>query len=134
MMVSDKPVQSNRSRRIGARVHESVFERLKMMAHGDAKTVSEWCSERLTDIARGVPAPLELALLAEIAATQAILIDLIYTWSHDGKLAQKAVQEIVRSAQRSKFKEAGHLFLAATSRLRQNAVSQPDETKPGESV
>lgn len=131
-MVSDK--QSSRSRRIGARVHESVFERLKVMANGDAKTVSEWCSERLTDIARGVPAPFELAFLAEIAATQAILIDLIYTWSHDGKLAQKAVQEIVRSAQRSKFKEASQLFLAAASRSRQNAAPQPEEAKPGESV
>lgn len=133
-MVSDKPTESSRSRRIGARVHESVFERLKVMANGDAKTVSEWCSERLTDIARGVPAPFELAFLAEIAATQAILIDLIYTWSHDGKLAQKAVQEIVRSAQRSKFKEAGQLFLAAASRSRQNASPQPEEAKPGESV
>lgn len=133
-MVSHKPVESNRSRRIGARVHESVFERLKVMANSDAKTVSEWCSERLTDLARGIPAPFELALLAEIAATQAILIDLIYTWSHDGKLAQKAVQEIVGSAQRSKFKEAGQLFLAATSRSEQNAASPPEGTKPGESV
>lgn len=133
-MVSEKPAESSRSRRIGARVHESVFERLKMMANGDAKTVSEWCSERLTDIARGVPAPLEFALLAEIAATQAILIDLIYTWSHDGKLAQKAVQEIVGSAQRGKFKEAGQLFLAATSRLRQSVATPSEEAKPGESV
>lgn len=133
-MVSEKPVKSNRSRRIGARVHESVFERLKVMANTDAKTVSEWCSEHLTDLARGIPAPFEFAVLAEIAATQAILIDLIYTWSHDGKLAQKAVQEIVGSAQRSKFKEAGQLFLAAISKVRQDAESQSEETKPGESV
>ena len=132
-MVSEKPTEPSRRRRIGARVHESVFERLKVMAKGDAKTVSEWCSGRLTDIARGIPVPFELALLAEIAATQAILIDLIYTWSHDGKLTQKAVQEIVRSAQRSKFKEAGQLFLAAASRLRQSAVSQVEDTRPGES-
>jgi hypothetical protein len=133
-MVSEKPTDSSRTRRIGARVHESVFERLKVMANGDAKTVSEWCSERLTDIVRGIPVPFEVALLAEIAATQAILIDLIYTWSHDGQLTQKAVQEIVRSAQRSKFKEAGQLFLSATSRPRQTAASQPEETRPGESV
>lgn len=133
-MGSEKPAESSRSRRIGARVQESVFERLKMTANADAKTVSEWCSERLTDITRGIPAPFELALLAEIAATQAIIIDLIYTWSHDGKLAQKAVQEIVDSAQRSKYKEAGQLFLAATSRLRQNDDSQSEQTKHGESV
>lgn len=133
-MGSENPAESSRSRRIGARVQESVFERLKLMANADATTVSEWCSERLTDIARGIPAPFELALLAEIAATQAIIIDLLYTWSHDGKLAQKAVQEIVDSAQRSKYKEAGQLFLAATSRLRQNDESQSEQTKHGESV
>ena len=129
-MVYEKPTQSSRSRRIGARVHESVFERLKVMANADAKTVSEWCSERLTDIARGIPTPFELALLAEIVATQAILIDLIYTWSHDGKLTQKAVQDIVHSAQQSKFKEALQLFLAATARLQQGIASQAPDTEP----
>lgn len=106
-----------------------------MLALRDRKRPAEWCRDKVLEALKASgPSVAEYAIMAEICALEAILIDLIYTWSHDGKLTQKAVQEIVHSAQRSKFKEASKLFLAATSRLPQSAAPESEETEKASRV
>lgn len=124
---------SNRTKHVAIRVSPQDYERLAALAKRDLKPLREWCRDRILDAARvNNPSPCQHAILGEIAATQAIMIDLIYTWAHDGKLSQKAVQDIVSAAQNSKFKEACQLFSVARSRLEGGGITATPEAKPGE--
>lgn len=105
------------TKHLGFRVSETVFTEIQQRAAAAGRSANDWCRERLVSTLDGLsPSTSDYALLAEVAATQAIMIDLIYTWAHDGKLSQKAVQDIVHAAQNSKFKEASQLFSAAHAR------------------
>jgi hypothetical protein len=110
----------NRSNPVGFKLNEIELKLLSAMARSEGKPLGEWCRATLLTVTKAANRSMsETVLLAEIAATQAILIDLIYTWAQDGKLTQKGVQEIVSTAQRTKFKEAEQLFQAALARLDQ---------------
>ncbi len=100
------PKLTNRTRRIGVRVQEAVFDRIRQCAANHGKTASEWCSERLSEIARGVPSVFEQALMAEIAATQNITITLLYEMAEGRKLSRERVQEILDSAHAAKYGDA----------------------------
>jgi hypothetical protein len=112
------------TRPVGMKFKEGDFARLRELAAKHDKRLGEWCRDKLLETLDPKAAfGHNEILLAEIAATQAILIDLIYTWAQDGKLTQKGVQEIVNTAQRTKFKEAEQLFQAALARLEQRPAA-----------
>jgi len=113
---------TNRIKRIGARVNETAFGHLQERADAEAKTVSEWCSDRLTDLARGSPSTFQQALMAEVKATQAITINLLFTLATNGKLTRDGVQQVVDAAHATKYKEAGELLKQAFARTQPRRV------------
>ena len=113
---------TNRTKRIGVRVNEPAFERLQERADAEAKTVSEWCSDRLSEIARGNPSAFQQALIAEVSATRAITINLLFTLATNGKLTRDGVQQVVDAAHAAKYKEAGELLKQALARTQPRRV------------
>lgn len=61
------------------------------------------------------PRPSELAMVAEISATQDILIDMLLAMGRD-RISTKRAQEIVDQAHNAKYKDALNLLSFAYSR------------------
>jgi hypothetical protein len=107
----------NRTKTIGIKVSESAFETLRKVAEGQGKHLGEWCRDALMRAAlRPPPRPSELAMVAEITATQAILIDMLCIFGRDGRIATPKAQEIVDRAHNAKYKEALQLLGLAYSK------------------
>lgn len=111
----------NRDRRftdpIGLKVTKEQLQTLKELAARDAKPLAVWCRDTLLALASGRgPSPFQLAMMAEITATQAILIDMLCTLGRDGKMTTQRAQEIVDRAHNAKFKEAVELLRYAYSK------------------
>lgn len=113
---------TNRTKRIGIRVDEAAFERLRERADAESKTVSEWCSDRLTEVARGSPSIFQQALMAEVSATRAITINLLFALAANGKLTREGVQQVVDTAHAAKYKEAGELLKQVSARTQPRRV------------
>ena len=116
------PRVTNRIKRIGVRVNQAAFERLRDRADVESKTVSEWCSDRLTELAQGSPSTFQHALMAEIRATQVITGNLLFTLATNGKLTRESIQQVVDAAHATKYKEAGDLFKQAFARTQPRRV------------
>ena len=116
-MLSVMEKTTNRTKRIGVRVHEDVFNRLRQFSMNEEKTLGEWCSERLTELAWGFVAPFAKALLAEIAASQDITVQLLFAIATQGRLTrEKVTAEITAAAHEAKFEEAEELLKCAYNR------------------
>lgn len=124
------PNPTSRTRRIGVRAQETVFEQIRDSALSQGKTVSEWCSDRLAEIIRGFPSVSEQAVLAEMCAIEAILIDMLCALGRDGKITTQKAQEIVDRAHNEKYKDARRLLSAAHSRA---VMLRPDVQSSGSS-
>lgn len=102
-----KPNPLNRSKTIGIKVSETAYEMLRGVAEGKGKTLSEWCRERILEAAEPpVPRITDFALMAEVTATQAMLIDMLCIMGRDGRLSPQKAQAIVDKAHAEKYKEA----------------------------
>jgi hypothetical protein len=106
---------TSRTHQIGVRVRETVFERIRRLAAHEGKSPSEWASDRLADVTHGVPSPFQRAILAEICATQDILVNLLYALRSGEKLTRERVQQITSAAHASKYREADELLKNAPS-------------------
>ncbi len=102
---------------IGLKVTKKQFETLQELAARDSKPVAVWCRDTLLAFATGRgPSPFQFGIMAEITATQAILIDLLCILGRDGRITTQKAQEIVDRAQNAKYKEAIELLRYAYSR------------------
>lgn len=101
---------------------ESDYQRLKAAAEGDGKRPAEWCRHRLAEILHGaaVTAP-DQALMAEIGATQDILVGLICAFGREGRLAPQKAQEIIDTAHERKYRDIAALFKQAETRIRKGS-------------
>ncbi len=113
-----RPKLTTRTHQIGIRVRETVFDRVQRLAAREGKAPSEWASGRISDIAHGVPSPFQRAILAEICATQDILVNLLYALRSGEKLTKERVQQITSAAHASKYREADELLKNALSMSR----------------
>jgi hypothetical protein len=116
----------NRTRTIGIKVSEAAFETLREVAESQGKPLGEWCRDTLMKAAVPHPArPSEFAVIAEVTATQAILIDLLCLLGRDGRISTQRAQEIVDRAHNAKFKEAIELLRYAYSRAAKLRLDGP---------
>ena len=115
-MLSVMEKTTNRTKRIGVRVHEDVFNRLRQFSINEEKTIGEWCSERLTELAWGFVTPFAKALLAEMAASQDITVQILFAIATQGRLTREKVTEITAAAHEAKFEEAEELLKCAYNR------------------
>ncbi len=117
---------------IGFRVSHAILERIRQRAEADGKIVSDWCRERAIQAAdQRTFSPSEYALVAEIAATQSILIDLLCSLGHDGKLSQQKAQAIVDAAHRTKYMEAAELLTYTYEQFHSGAIEVASGTGTG---
>lgn len=102
---------------IGLKVTKNQFETLHELAARDSKPLAVWCRDTLLAFATGHgPSPFQFGIMAEITATQAILIDLLCILGRDGRITTQKAQEIVDRAQNAKYKEAIELLRYAYSK------------------
>lgn len=107
---------------LGFRVKESVFCEVESRAQTEGISANEWCRKRVLQTLRApLPSPSDQALLAEIAATQDILVGLLCALGRDGRLAPQKAQEIVDAAHERKFRDVAALFKQAESRIRKGS-------------
>ncbi len=121
---------------IGLKVTKEQFQALKELAARESKPLAAWCRDTLLALATGRgPSPFQLAAMAEITATQAILIDMLCALGRDGKITTQKAQEIVDRAHNAKFKEAAQLLQFAYSRaakVRLDAAASGEQTRKEE--
>lgn len=100
-----------RLKSIGLKVSQEAFERLRALAERSRKPIAEWCRDEILEaIQLRATQPGEYAIMAELTATQSILIDLLCALGHDGKLSQQKAQAVVDAAHNEKYKEAAELL------------------------
>lgn len=107
---------------LGFRVKDSVFHEVQSHAQAEGISANEWCRKRVLQALRSpLPSPSDQALLAEIAATQDILVGLLCALGRDGRLPPQKAQEIVDAAHERKFRDVAALFKQAESRIRKGS-------------
>lgn len=90
---------------------EADFQKLRLLASRDSKCPAEWCRDKILEAMQPRGAhPGEYAIMAELTATQSILIDLLCALGHDGKLSQQKAQAVVDAAHNAKYKETAELL------------------------
>ena len=114
---------------IGLKVTAEQYQALSHLAGINSKPIAEWCRETLVAVAGcGRPSPVEFGLLAEITATQAILIDLLCTVGKEGKLTTQRAQQIVEAAHDNKYTEALEILRAAHAKASKLRLQAPDQS------
>ncbi len=111
------------TKHIGFRVSPPVFDEIQLRADSESKQLNEWCRDKTIEAAKQFAASQsERALLAEIKATQAIMINLLFTLATNGKLTRDGVQQVVDAAHAAKYKEASELLKQAFARTQPRRV------------
>ena len=74
------------SKHIGFRISAEIFERIQNQANHEAKPANVWCRERIIEASEQLRiTPGEKTILAEILATQEIIVQLLYAIVWEGK-------------------------------------------------
>lgn len=127
--MTEKP--SNRTRHVAFRISPQDYLTMAGAAERDRKPPREWCRDKILEAIRSrATHPGEYAIMAELTATQAILIDLLCALGHDGKLSQQKAQGIVDAAHSAKYKEAAELLKYAYTQFQSGRL----ETASGQSA
>lgn len=112
-----KPTKAILTKHVGFRLRPSAFDQIQLLADKAGKQVNDWCREAVLQCAKGAPtSSTELAVLAEITATQAIVIEMLCTVGKEGKITTQRAQEIFDKADSNKYKEAMELLRVAQAR------------------
>jgi hypothetical protein len=115
---------------------QSDYERLQSLANRAGKPLATWCRDTLLALVSGaMPSPFQIGIMAEITATQAILIDMLSILGRDGRITTQKAQEIVDRAQNAKYKEAVELLRYAYSRaasLRLDGAASGEQSRQEE--
>jgi hypothetical protein len=102
-----------RTRSIGTKVSEEEFARLEQVAQKASKTLGEWCREVMLASANGNPtrpaggggAQVE-AVMAEVVALRAILLNVLFKQSSGERLTAEEMQRLIDRADSDKVKKA----------------------------
>lgn len=126
----DKP--SNRTRHVAFRVSPQDYQALTGVAERARKPLREWCRDKILEAARPEnPSPFYYAMMAEISATEAIVIDLLCAIGRDGKISQQKAQAIVDAAHSAKFKEAAQLLKYAYTQFQSGPLETASDQGSG---
>jgi hypothetical protein len=92
-----------RNKSVGTKVTEAEFEALEMRAHLQKLTLSEWVRGELLDMKTDDGGE---ALLGELLALRAILINLLFSLGKGERLTTEAMKEVIERADREKVNRA----------------------------
>jgi hypothetical protein len=114
------------TKHIGFRLRQTAFDQIQHLADKAGRNVNDWCREIVLQAAEGTFAsPSTYAVMAEITATQAILIDLLCAVGRDGRITTQKAQQIVDAAHNNKYKEALELLRFAHSKAAKLRLDLP---------
>jgi hypothetical protein len=118
---------SLRTKSIGFKVSEHEYAQLETAAQADGRTLGEWCREVMLASANGQPSNTDpsgadQALMAELVALRAILLNVLFKLANGEKPTAEEMQRLIDRADSDKLKKA-------RERLAQAAESegQPEE-------
>jgi hypothetical protein len=104
---------------VGFRLKESIFRDIQSCAQAEGMSPNDWCRNRvLQTLNSPMPRSSDYALLAEIAATQDIVVGLVCALGQEGRLPRQKAQEIVDAAHERKYRDVAALFKFAESKSR----------------
>ena len=100
-----------RTKSIGTKVSEEEYTRLEQAAQKASKTLGEWCREVMLSNANGQSAQLDggpqvEALMAEVVALRAILLNILFKQSNGQRLTAEEMQKLIDRADSEKFRKA----------------------------
>ncbi len=123
------------TKHVGFRLRPSTFDQIQSLADKAGKQVNDWCREVALQCAKGaIASPTEFAVIAEIAATQTIVIEIFCALGSGAKITTQKVQEIVNKADNNKYKEALEILrLAQGKAARFRSEGALSVGAPGES-
>ncbi len=99
------------TRHIGFRVSAEVFQQIETRAQRGEQQANVWCREKVIEAAKRPRVSIvEFATLAEIVASQDILIELLYAIVSEGKPTLEKFRQITARAHAAKKKEAWKLI------------------------
>ena len=111
------PNDQLRTRTVGSKVTESEYAQLAAIAERRGVTLGEWCREVLlarADDSQGVTATAaEQALLAEVVALRAILLNALYKLAPQGDLTDRDLDRLIERADMDRFQRARERLAAA---------------------
>ena len=121
-----KQMKAILTKHVGFRLRPSTFDQIQLLADKAGKPVNDWCREVVLQCAKGVPtSAMEFAVMAEIAATQAIIIEMFSAVGGGAKITTQKAQEIVDKVDNRKYRQALELVRfaqAMASRFRLEAA------------
>jgi len=106
-----------RSRTVGSKMTENEYAQLAAIAEREGVTLGEWCREVLlarANATAGVAATVtEQALLAEIVALRAILLNALYKLAPQEDLTDLDLDRLIERADKERFQRAKERLAAA---------------------
>ena len=113
-----------RTKSIGTRVSEEEYARLERVAQKASKTLAEWCREVMLNSANGGAADTAAgaraeALIAEVVALRAILLNVLFKQSNGEWLTAEEMQRLIDRADSDKLRKARERLLQAQESERQ---------------
>ncbi|HEV2418048.1 MAG TPA: hypothetical protein VGX94_09595 [Terriglobia bacterium] len=117
---------------IGLKFADADFRTIQARAFQDGKRLGEWCRDKILEAIQPRGArPGEYAIMAEITATQSIVIDLLCALGRDGKLTQQKAQAVVDAAHSTKYKEAAELLKYAYTQFQSGHLETGSDQATG---
>jgi hypothetical protein len=114
-----------RTKSIGTRVSEEEYARLERVAQRASKTLAEWCRDVMLNSANGGAADTAIAgaraeaLMAEVVALRAILLNVLFKQSNGERLTAEEMQRLIERADSDKLRKARERLLQAQESERQ---------------
>jgi hypothetical protein len=111
-----------RTKSIGTRVSEQEYARLERVAQKASKTLAEWCREVMLTSANGGAAETAVAgaraeaLMAEVVALRAILLNVLFKQSNGERLTAEEMQRLIDRADSDKLRKARERLLRLSLR------------------
>jgi len=106
-----------RNRKVGSKMTENEYAQLAAIAEREGVTLGEWCREVLlarANATAGVAATVtEQALLAEIVALRAILLNALYKLAPQEDLTDLDLDRLIERADKERFQRAKERLAAA---------------------
>ena len=114
------PNDQLRNRTVGSKVTESEYAQLASIAEREGVTVGEWCRDVLlgrVNTGQAIAATAaEQALLAEIVALRAILLNALYKLAPQEDLTDQDLDRLIERADRDRFQRANERLWAAAKK------------------
>ena len=111
------PNDQLRNRTVGSKVTESEYAQLAATAEREGVTVGEWCRDVLlarVNAGRTIAiTAAEQALLAEIVALRAIVLNALYKLAPQEDLTDQDLDRLIERADRDRFQGASERLRAA---------------------